>query len=178
MRVRAGVTALTFAAVLAACGGAGSPTQAPGGGQATAGSGPTAIPATTQPGGGGGGGNTGGGSGQIHIDIDGPVKATVDQPFFAFGSRWSGDIAGVALNFTGENAAGVASIASVSDKWLVSWTSEEMSVSSQSCELSNWNVGATSGSGSFDCKDGVGVKVADGSYLTGVTMKGSFQASK
>ena len=45
----------------------------------------------------------------------------------------------------------------------------------QECTTSNWNIGTTSGSGSFDCTGGFATK-ADGTYVTGVTIKGSFEA--
>ena len=172
------LTALTFA--LAACGGGSSPTQGPGAATANPG-------VATDPGGGGeatpppqstdagpGGGGTGGGTGRIQMEIGGPVQATVDEPFFAIGSRFGGE-AGTSLNFTDEGAEGIASIGVINDLVVVSWASDTLVANSQECKLSNWNIGTTSGSGSFDCTAGFGTK-ADGTYLTGVTMKGSFEA--
>jgi hypothetical protein len=173
------LAALTFA--LAACGGGGSPTQGPGAitsnpGAATDGGGggeatPGAQPTDAGPGGGGG---TGGGTGRIQMEIGGPVHITVDEPFFAIGSRFGGE-AGTSLNFTDEGAEGIASIGVINDLVVISWADETLVANSQECKLSNWNIGTASGSGSFDCTGGVGTN-ASGTYLQGITMKGSFEA--
>jgi hypothetical protein len=172
------LTALSLA--LGACGG-GTATEPPGGATTQPGGGTEATPApqtTTDPGGGGPGGNPGGGSGQIHIEIGGGgLDVTVDEPFFTIGSRFGGD-AGTALNFTHEGASGIASIGEVNGVVVISYVSEEMAANAQDCQLSNWNIGATSGSGSFDCKEGFATKTADGSFVSGVTMKGSFEANQ
>jgi hypothetical protein len=161
-----------IAALAVACSGAPSPTQAPGGGGNT--TGPLATPGgqvATPPGGG-----TGGGTGQIHIEIGGPVQMTVDAPFFSVGSRFGGP-AGVALNFTTPGSEAIASVTGINETWVVSYASAELAANSQSCQLSNWNIGATSGAGSFDCRDGFATKT-DGTFLSGITMKGSFQAGQ
>lgn len=176
MQIAKSVAAMALTGVLvAACGGAGAPTQEPGGGGGGA---ATQAPAATQGGGGGGGGggNTGGGSGQIHIEIGGPAQAVVDEPFFAFGSRFGGD-AGVALNFTSDGANGAATVSAVGDEWTITWIGQDLVANSSTCNRSNWNFGATSASGTFDCTGGFATK-PDGTYLTGVTMKGSFSASQ
>ena len=171
---------MVLAFALAACND-GAATQGPGGGTANPG-GATTNPggATTPPATQGPvatvSGNTGGGSGQIHIEIGGPMQETVDQPFFSIGSRFGG-VAGTALQFTSEGADGIATISEVNGLVVVSWVDSEVGANSQSCTLSNWNIGTTSGSGSFDCKDGFATKM-DGTFLSGVTMKGSFQASQ
>ncbi len=103
------------------------------------------------------------------------MQETVDQPFFAIGSRFGGE-AGTALNFTSGEGSGIAAINEVNGTVVVSWVTEELGANSQSCTLSNWNIGATSGSGSFDCVDGFATK-SDGTFLSGITMKGSFEAS-
>jgi hypothetical protein len=157
-----------------ACSGTPAATQGPGGGGATPA--PQATPggqATSPPDGSGG---TGGGSGQIHIEIGGPIQMTVDEPFLLIGSRFTGP-AGVALNFTTPGSTAIAAVTGVNETWVISYVSDQLGANSQSCQLSNWNIGATSGSGSFDCKDGFATKM-DGTFLSGITMKGSFEASQ
>jgi hypothetical protein len=167
-----------LAVFVVACSAAPGAAQSPGsvgatpGPEATPGGQATSVPPEPP----GGGGNTGGGSGQIHIEIGGPVPMTVDAPFFAIGSRFGG-VAGTQLNFTTDGSNAIASITVVEGTVVIGYADESMGANSQMCELSDWNIGATSGSGSFDCKDGFATKV-DGTYLTGVTMKGSFQASQ
>jgi hypothetical protein len=181
MRLLRSTLAIGLVAVVGVACGSPAATQGPAAATQGAG-GDTPAPVATEPGGGGpttnpgGGGNIGGGSGQIHIEIGGPAQQVVDEPFFAIGSRFGG-AAGVQLNFTDDGDNGIAGITGIDDAWTISWTSEALSVNSADCQLSNWNIGATSGSGAFDCKNGFGVK-PDGTYLTGVTMKGSFQASQ
>ena len=173
---------LAMVVVVTACGGApgatqgqGAATQGPVGATVDPGpGGATAAPeATTDPGPGGPG--LGGGSGQIHIEIGGPLQETVDMPFFAIGSRFGGE-AGTALNFTTGEGGGIAAINEVNGIVVVSWVTEELGANAQDCQLSNWTIGATSGSGSFDCSNGFATKV-DGSFLSGITMRGTFQAS-
>lgn len=167
------------AAVLAAC--SSSPAGAPGadeGGDGGSSSGPAVSSAPVDPAPGGDGGNTGGGTGQIHIDIGGPVQTTVDLPFFAFGSRFDGDDAGVQLNFATDGGPGIASITGVPGAaYVFGYVGDEVSANAQTCELTDWTLDATTASGSFDCTDGFGTTL-DGTYLTGITMKGSFEASQ
>lgn len=151
----------------AATQGPGAATQGPGGGTVDPGAG-----ATTDP---GGRPVDGGGSGQIHIELGGPIQESVDQPFFAVGSRFGGQ-AGTALNFTTADGTGIAAINEVNGVVIVSWVTDDAGYNSSTCTTSNWNIGATSGSGEFDCTDGFGTKT-DGTFLSGITMKGSFQAS-
>jgi hypothetical protein len=169
-----------ISALLLGCGGVPAGTQAPAGATTNTGGGGATAPATTvAPGAttsGGGNGNTGGGSGQIHLEIGGPIQMTVDQPFFAFGSRFGGP-AGLALNFTTEGADGLATVTGVNDQIVIGYVSEELGASATTCTVSNWNIGATSGSGSFDCSEGFATKM-DGTFLPGLTMKGSFEASQ
>jgi hypothetical protein len=104
----------------------------------------------------------------------------VDLPFFAIGSRFGG-AAGVALNFTAEGGSAIASITSpgstTSDTWTISLVNDTLNANASECQLSNWNIGATSASGTFDCKNGFAIKVLGGAYVNGVTMKGNFTAS-
>lgn len=178
MRVlRSAVTALLLLAFVAACSSAPGTTQDRGDGSTDAPEAPT-TPIEATPGNGGGdpgGGNTGGGSGQIHIEIGGPVQATVDEPFFAIGSRFDGSEAGVQLNFTSEGSAGIGSITGVNGTYVIGYVSDEVAANAQDCELTDWNIGDSSASGSFDCSDGYGT-APDGTYLTGITMQGSFEA--
>lgn len=162
--------------VLAACGGAtpGGPTQGTGGDptQAPGGGGPTQAP-------GGGGGNTGGGTGSMHVEVSGPVTGGGDYPFFANGSRFAGDVAGVNLTFTSDGSDAIASVGSFdNDIWTITLLSEELAVNATDCVLTNWNIGATSATGTFDCKGGFATETATGAYHEGVFMKGSFTAAK
>lgn len=180
MRVlRSAFAALFLLAFVAACSSAPGTTQDRGDGSTDAPEAPT-TPIESAPGdpGGGdpGGGNSGGGSGQIHIEIGGPVQATVDEPFFAIGSRFDGTEAGVQLNFTSEGSAGIGSIMGVNGTYVIGYVSDEVAASAQDCELTDWNIGDSSASGSFDCSEGYGT-APDGTYLTGITMQGSFEAS-
>jgi hypothetical protein len=169
---------LLLPAIAVACSGAADATQGGGDGSTSA-PGATTTTAESPPadgGSGSGGDNTGGGSGQIHIEIGGPVQATVDQPFFAFGSRFDGSEAGVQLNFTSEGAVGIASITGVNGTYVIGYAGDDVAANAQTCELTDWNIGDSSASGSFDCTDGFGT-APDGTYLTGITMQGSFEAS-
>lgn len=176
MQLRQSVVAITlFGAVLAACGGTPGPTQAPGGGPTQA---PGPGEATQPPG--GNGGNPGGGTGTVHVEIGGDgLNAGGDYPFFAIGSRFSGEVAGVALNFTSDGADAIVTISSSDeDTWVISYISEALAANATECQLRNWNVGTSSATGSFDCKNGFASETATGAYHQGVTMKGSFSAAK
>ncbi len=166
------------AAAMAACSSA--PSEPPGGaddGGGGSSSGPaTSIAPMVSPAG-DAGGNSGGGTGQIHIDIGGPAQSTVDLPFFSFGSRFDGDVAGVQLNFTSEGATGIASITGVSDSFVIGYVGDDLSANAQTCTLTDWTIGTTSASGSFDCTEGFGT-TPDGTYLSDITMKGSFEANQ
>ena len=179
MRFAKSVGAAAVAVLLVACGGSGgTPTQGTGG-TPTQGTGGTPTQDTS--GGGGGGGGNGGGTGTLHLEVGGPIQQTLDLPFFSIGSRFGG-AAGVALNFTKEGDDAIATISSpgstTSDTWTISLISSLMNANATECQLSSWTIGATSASGSFDCKNGFAIKTADASYLTGVTMKGNFTASQ
>ena len=184
MRIAKSVGAVAAIGLLvAACGGSGTtPTQGPdGGGTPTQNTGGGTPTQNTGGGGGGGGGSTGGGTGTIHLEVGGPIQDTVDLPFFAIGSRFGGP-AGVGLNFTTDGGGAIASVTSpgstTTDTWTISLINDTMNANSSECTLSNWTVGATSASGTFDCKNGFAIKVLGGDYLTGVTMKGNFTASQ
>lgn len=184
MQVPRSIVAISLLAlIVVACGGSpagGTATQAPGGGGATQAPGDgggtaTQAPVATQ--GGPGGGIGGGGSGSMHIEVSGPVEASGDFAFFSIGSRFGGD-AGTQLNFTNGEGSAIAAVSGVGGTWVITLTSETLTANSQTCELKDWNMGATSASGSFDCKDGFAVTVADGGYHQGVNLKGNFTASQ
>lgn len=180
MRVRK-VMVMFGAAVLvvAACGSSPATTQGPGatqGGAATdGGDTPTNPPVATQ--------SSGGGSkpagwdqyGKVHIEIGGPVQHSGDYGFVPAGSIFGG-AQGSSLNFSIEGSDEIVSILIGADsKVLVSYGSEALSVPAAQCTTSNWNIGATSGSGSFDCTAALAI-VASGATVSGVTVKGSFDA--
>ncbi len=175
--LRSAVAALLPLAFVAACSSAPAATPDLADGATDAPAPPTPIESTPGDGGGDpGGGDTGGGSGQIHIEIGGPVQATVDEPFFAIGSRFDGTEAGVQLNFTSDGGAGIASITGVNGTYVIGYASDDVAANAQDCDLTDWNIGESSASGSFDCSDGYGT-APDGTYLTEITMQGSFEAS-
>jgi len=176
------------AALLGACGGNAGATQQPGaattnpgggGGGATQQPAATDEPAaTTDPGsGGGGGGNPAGWDryGKVHVEMGGPVSKTVDLGFVPAGSLFGG-AQGSSLSFTNEGSNQVVSILVGPDnKIVISYGGVEFSMPGTECTTSNWNIGATSGSGSFDCKAAL-VILASGASVTDGTLKGTFDA--
>ena len=175
------VTAL----LLGACGGNAGATQQPGG--ATTNSGGGGGTATQQPAAtdepaattdtGGGGGNPAGWDryGKVHVEMGGPVSKTVDLGFVPAGSLFGG-AQGSSLSFTNEGSNQVVSILIGPDhKIVISYGGPEFSMPGTECTTSNWNIGATSGSGSFDCKASI-VIMASGASVTNGTLKGSFDA--
>lgn len=169
------VAVVSMAVMLVAC--SGTPAATPGESDDDGGGGSATI-APIETTSGGDTGNSGGGSGQIHIDIGGPLQVTVDLPFFSFGSRFEGDVAGVQLNFATDGGSGIASITGVPGSApVIGYVGDEGSANVQTCQLTDWTIGATSASGSFDCTDGFGT-LPDGTYLTGITMQGSSVASQ
>ena len=109
----------------------------------------------------------------------GRYQTTVDLPFFAFGSQFAGEQAGVQLNFATDGGPGIASITGVEGAdYVIGYVGDEGSANAQTCTLTDpWTIDATSASGSFDCTGGFGT-TPDGTYLTGITMTGSFEASQ
>jgi hypothetical protein len=170
------------AMVLSACSGA-TPTQSPtattqapgqtadtGGGD---GSGPTDAPDAT--GGSGGGGITGTGSGTVHIEISGPVSKAGDYAFAPAGSLFGG-AQGSSLSFTNDQTNEIVSILiSADNKVVVSYGGPDLTVPGAECTTSDWNMTATSGSGSFDCTATL-IITAAGAQLTGGKIKGTFTA--
>lgn len=178
---------MALSLVLVACGG-GAATQAPagaattnpgdGGGTATDIPQVTNGPVTTQSGGGGGGGDKPAGwdqYGKVHIELTGPVSKTGDYGFVPAGSYFGG-ANGSSLNFTIDGSNEIVSIVIGGDgKVIVSYGSVEMTAPAAECTTSNWNVGATSGSGSFDCNAAL-IVLSTGATLTNGRITGSFEA--
>jgi hypothetical protein len=184
------LAAIAFA--LAACGGA-APTQAPpatqpGGGGATATDSPTEpteAPPATQPGGGaggggaggGGGGSGGGGTGSVSYTVTGDVQKTGELPFFAFGIRFERDgPAGVALNFTTEDGGAIFSIGEIAGMHTVALVDEQHGLNWTNCETFELNISGTNATGRFECREGFGTVVADGSLVNDIQISGTFEA--
>lgn len=172
--------------VLAACGGGTAATQAPGataaGPAATDGGGgaPTDGPQATADNGDGsgdGGASGGGGTGTAKFHVTGPVERSGELPFFAFGSRFGG-AAGVALNFTksDDETGGLFSIADVNGAHAISAINDEYAMSWADCATFELNITGENATGRFECDNGVATKVADGSYITGLKLSGTFEA--
>jgi hypothetical protein len=180
--------ALTLSALLlAACGGGSGPAQTQAASDSEQGS-PTDGPATLQPaatvdaGGNGGNGGNGGGRpagwdqyGKVHVDVSGPVTKSADYGFMPAGSLFGG-AQGSALNFAIEGTSELVSILVNPDGTVVvSYASADFSMPAAECTTSDWNLGATSGSGSFDCTAGV-VILGSGAMAQDGRIKGSFEA--
>jgi hypothetical protein len=176
----------TLSLALAACGG-GGPTQAPGGATTNPGGGggtatdvppATDTPVATQSDGGGGGGSKPAGwdqYGKVHIELTGPVEKSGDYGFIPAGSIFGG-AQGSSLSFAIEGVNEIVSIIIGADgKVIVSYGTEELSAPAAECTTSNWNVGATSASGSFDCTAGF-IILTSGSTVTGGRIVGTFDA--
>lgn len=163
-------------AFVAACGG-GSPTQAPGGATqkpaATQGGGATEGPAATQSG--GGGGNIDTTYGKIHIELSGPMTKSADYGFIPAGSIFGGT-QGSSLSFANNQAATeiVSVYVSPDGKVVMSWVGSDFSAPGTECTTSNWNIGGSSGSGSFDCTGAV--ITSSGAVLQDARIKGNFEA--
>jgi hypothetical protein len=176
MRTFGSLIAMVFmASAIAACGGA-KTTQTPSSGD---GRGPTAAPEATSADGsgstagtGGGGTVVGTGNGTLNLTITGPVQKSADYPFIPAGSILSNDQGG-SLSFADDAAGEVVSVLVAADKSVVvSFGSQDFAVPGATCTTTNWTFGVSGASGSFECKDGLAIK-ADGSQVTGVTMKGT-----
>jgi hypothetical protein len=109
----------------------------------------------------------------MHIEISEPVRASSDLPFASSLSRFGGT--SIQLSF-GNPGLEIVSIVSSGDDWAFSYASAAFTVSAQNCELTNWNIGETSASGTFDCANASARAAADGSR-SDVSMKGTFEAS-
>lgn len=164
--------------LLSACSGGGGATQQPGGATQVPGGGGTAtdVPEATQSGGGGGGKPAGWDQyGKVHIEVTGPVQKNADYGFLPAGSIFGG-AQGSSLNFTIEGTNEIVAILiSADNSVVVSYGGTDFTAPAAECTTSNWNVGTTSASGSFDCSAAFAI-LASGAQVTGVTIKGNFDA--
>lgn len=183
MRAIRPLAGLALAALLtSACGGGSGATQAaaattPAGGNPTAAtSNATDEPQATQTGGGGGSKPAGWDQyGSVHIEVSGPVSKSADYGFVPAGSLFGG-AQGASLNFTVEGTNEVVAILISADGTVViSYGGQDFSMPAAQCTTSNWNVGATSGSGSFDCTAQLTI-LASGASVQGGKITGTFQA--
>jgi len=184
MNVSRSIAALGIVVVLvSACGGSGAAaTQANGGGggggTATDQPGATDEPGATDAGGGGGGGNDiGFGNGKATFEVTGPITASGEYGFVPYGSVFGG-AQGSSLTFaltSGADASLLNIIIGQDGSVLVSYTGTEGQMPAATCTTSDWNIGATSGSGKFDCTAQFAI-TKSGATVAGGTIKGSFEA--
>jgi len=165
--------------LLSACSGGSGPTQVPGGGGG--GTSTDQPQATDEPGatnaGGGGGNVIGTGNGKATFQVTGPITASGEYGFVPLGSLFGGP-SGSSLTFadtSGANPSLINIIIGQDGTVLVSYTGTQGQVPAATCTTSDWNVGATSGSGKFDCTAQFSI-TASGATVAGGTIKGSFEA--
>ena len=185
----AGILSLVavVALVVVACGAGSEPSQTTANGPAeapTTGIAPSAdAPVATDSTGTGGNSGTGGGGkpagwdqhGKVHVEMSGPVSKSADYGFLPAGSFFGGD-QGSALNFTVEGTNEVVSVLMNPDGTVVvSYAGVDFQMPGAECTTSNWNVGSTSGSGSFDCTAAI-VILGSGALAQDGKIKGSFEA--
>jgi hypothetical protein len=186
MQLSRSFVAVALVGVLAAACGSSSPTQAPaatqgtqatqdnGGGGGGGGGGATDQPQATKAGGGGGGGSIDTTYGKVHIDISGPVQKSADYGFVPAGSVFGG-ASGTSLSFSNGGDELVQIIVTSDGQAVVTYGGADFSAPVAACTTSNWNLGATSASGSFDCANATAI-TASGATITGVSVKGDFTA--
>jgi hypothetical protein len=182
MNTSRAIAALGILALLvSACGGSGpAATQATGGGGGgTATNQPQATVEAqgTDAGGGGGGNDIGFGNGKATFAVTGAITASGEYGFVTYGSIFGGS-QGSSLTFartTGANASLLNIIVGSDGSVLVSYTGPEGQVPAASCTTSEWNMGATSGSGKFDCAAQFTI-TSSGATVQGGNIKGSFEA--
>jgi hypothetical protein len=170
--------------LLSACGGSGAAaTQANGGGGGGGGGTATDQPqATDEPqatdaGGSGGGNDIGFGNGKATFEVTGPITASGEYGFVPYGSIFGG-AQGSSLTFartSGADASLLNIIIGQDGSVLVSYTGTEGQMPAATCTTSDWNIGATSGSGKFDCTAQFSI-TKSGATVAGGTIKGSFEA--
>ena len=166
---------LVTVVVLAACGGGAAATQGPGAatqGPGTGTTNPGGAGPTTDPGGGGG---LGSGTGKVNYEVSGPIQDSGELPFFSFGSRFGGD-AGVALNFTSESGNGLLGVVQVAGTNGITLITQTHSISWGQCSTFDISITGNNATGRFECQNGVGTSVTDGTLTQGVNIKGSFEA--
>ena len=173
------------ALLLSACAGSGpAATQTNGGGGGGGGTATDQPETTDEPqgtdagGGGGGGGNDiGFGNGKATFEVSGPITASGEYGFVPPGSIFGGS-QGSSLTFartTGADASLLSIIIGQDGSVLVSYTGTEGQMPAAACTTSDWNIGATSGSGKFDCTAQFTI-TKSGATVAGGTIKGSFEA--
>jgi hypothetical protein len=183
MRSTRTMAAVALAAVLLGGCSGGGPTQAPdtgsnGGVTATDVPVATDVPPATQSSGGGAGGTKPAGwdqYGSVHVEFGGPVDKTADYGFMPAGSVFGG-AQGSALSFALTDINEIVSVVIGADGTvLVSYLGTDFQMPAASCTTSNWDVGATNASGSFECTAEITI-LASGAAVPGGTVKGTFEA--
>jgi len=111
----------------------------------------------------------------VTYQVTGSVERSGELPFLAFGSRFGG-AAGVALNFTTEAGGAIFSIGEISGQHTVAVVDEEYALSFGNCEVFELNLDGNNATGKFDCSQGFGTKVTDGSVVSGMKISGTFDA--
>jgi hypothetical protein len=168
------------ALLLSACGGSGAAATQANGGGGTATDQPQATngPQGTDAGGGGGGGNDiGFGNGKATFQVSGGITASGEYGFVPPGSIFGG-AQGSSLTFartSGADASLLNIIVGQDGSVLVSYTGPEGQMPAATCTTSDWNLGATSGSGKFDCTAQFAI-TKSGATVAGGNIKGSFEA--
>jgi hypothetical protein len=186
MRLREGFSILLLTAMAAACSGTGpGATQSGnGGGNGNGGNGSTSPPQATeapQPTADGGNGGNGGvdfSHGKATFTVSGPIQTSDVYAFIPQASLFGGP-AGTSLSFSdnvGENASLLSILISQDGSVLVSWVGPDGSMPAAECTTSDWNIGATSGSGKFDCTAAFTI-MPSGASVAGGRIVGEFTAN-
>jgi len=182
MRLREGLSILAMAGVIAACSGSGPGATNDGNGD---GNGGTSVPQqatdqaqpTSNDGGPGNNGNADFTYGRVTFEVTGAIQATGEYGFIPAASFFGGP-AGASLNFTDnldENTSLFTIVQSQDGTVLVNFTGPGGTIPAATCETSNWNIGATSGSGSFNCTAEFSM-MPSGAVVQGGQITGSFDA--
>lgn len=179
MQVQRSVLAVALVGVLAAaCGGTPSGTQGPGATQGGGGGGATQVPGATQGGGGGGGGGNKPAGwdqyGKASFEASDPINLSSELGFIPAASRFDSN-AQTYLSFSYTGSQEILSILVTEGVTTVSYGGPAGTVIGTACTTSNLKVETTSASGSYECKDTTAF-LASGASVTGVTLKGTFNA--
>jgi hypothetical protein len=180
MRLRGAFTAILLAAVAAACSGGpaatqggngnGNPTPAP--------QQPTPAPQQPTPDGNGGGGNPDFTYGKVTFEVSGPIQTSDEYGFVPVASLFGGP-AGTSLNFTNNVESGGSLLTIVQTPEgtvIVQFVGAAGTIPASTCETSNWNIGTTNASGTFDCTAEFSM-MPSGAAVQGGRITGSFTAS-
>ena len=171
--------------LVAACGG-GAPTQGPGatqpgggGGGATAQPGATNDTGPGPTGDGGNGGTIGFEYGKVTFTVTGPIETSGELGFIPMGSMFGGD-QGTILNFgqsdtTGTDGSMVSVVIGADESVVVSYLGTAGQMPGATCTTSDWNIGANTASGKFDCTATITI-TASGATVAGGNIKGEFTA--